>query len=93
MRRLGVIARRLGDNRGAASHYQASLALYRELGDREGEIGCLNNLANAETSLGDFAAATQHFNDVLAVAREIGNRFMVAIALGNLGEVARRRGI
>jgi predicted ATPase/DNA-binding CsgD family transcriptional regulator len=72
----------------ARTWLEASLAIWRELGDRPGVQACLTNLGLAASRLGDWTAARAHFSESLSLARELGNRRAIAILLNNLGLMA-----
>jgi tetratricopeptide (TPR) repeat protein len=82
---LGTCYSSLGDYRRAIDHYEKSLAIAREIGDRQGEGTALGNLGTCYSSLGDYRRAIDHYEKSLAIAREIGDRQGEGYALGNLG--------
>jgi tetratricopeptide (TPR) repeat protein len=65
--------------------FEQALALYRELGDAQGETRAANNVAKAYLDLGRFAEALAAGQRSLATQRQIGNRYGEGIALGILG--------
>jgi predicted ATPase/DNA-binding CsgD family transcriptional regulator len=69
----------------ARTWLEASLAIWREVGDRPGVQACLANLGLAASRLGDWPAARAHFSESLSLARELGNERAIAILLTNLG--------
>jgi DNA-binding SARP family transcriptional activator/Tfp pilus assembly protein PilF len=69
----------------AIEHFERSLAIWRELGDRGGEAKTLSNLALAELHAGQTASAIIRLADALAINRERGNRVGEGYALHNLG--------
>ena len=81
-----------GDNRGRAARYEASLALYRELGDRDGIARALNNLGTTAADRNDHAAATELFEESRRVFQSLGDDHSVALCLSNLGESAMEQG-
>jgi tetratricopeptide (TPR) repeat protein len=60
----------------------------RELGDRGGIAGALNNLGDVVCNQGDYPAAKVLLEECLAIMRELGDRGSIAGSLNNLGEVA-----
>ncbi len=82
---LGICYYSLGDYPRAIDYYQQSLAIAREIGNRQGEGAALGNLGNCYYRLGDFPRAIDYYQQSLAIAREIGNRRGEGNALGNLG--------
>ena len=55
-------------------HYEESLAIYRELGDKRGQQEALFNLGFVPAVKGDMRRAQELFEESLAIARELGNR-------------------
>jgi C4-dicarboxylate-specific signal transduction histidine kinase len=61
----------LGRAEDSLDHYRRSLAVYREIGDRQGEASCLQNMGRLHTNLGDLDQALLHLEEALGVASEI----------------------
>ena len=72
--------------------FQQALALYRELGDGQGETSAANNVANAWFSLGRFEEARDAATRSLEVQRRVGSRYGEGIALGILAASCRELG-
>ncbi|MFF2436663.1 tetratricopeptide repeat protein [Streptomyces sp. NPDC058107] len=62
-----------------------ALAVFRELGDRHGEGGALNNLGTALRQVRRFEEAIDAETQAAAVFRELGDRHSEGTALNNLG--------
>ncbi|MEK6324981.1 MAG: tetratricopeptide repeat protein, partial [Acidobacteriota bacterium] len=62
----------------------------RELKDRAGEGGALNNLGNAYESLSRYEKAIEYYEQALAISRELKDRAGEGGALNNLGNTYRR---
>lgn len=75
----------LGQIEQAIAFYQQSLAMSREIKDRQGEANSLGNLGNAYNSLGQYEQAIAFYEQSLAISREIQDHQWEAISLGNLG--------
>ncbi|MFB2838870.1 tetratricopeptide repeat protein [Floridanema evergladense] len=71
--------------REALQSSQQALAIYREIGDRDGEKRSLANLGIAYRNLGDYRKAIDYQQQSLAIAREIGDREGEGAALLSLG--------
>ena len=71
--------------------FRESLAINREIGDRQGEADSLNGLGNMATIRGDLAEAERLHRESLAINREIGNRNAEANSMIYLGQVAEIR--
>jgi DNA-binding SARP family transcriptional activator len=69
--------------------FEQALALYRQLGDVQGESRAANNVANAYFDLGRFNDALVAAQRSLAIQRKVGNRYGEGVALDNLGCVYR----
>jgi tetratricopeptide (TPR) repeat protein len=72
--------------------YEESLALKREMGDKWGIAGLLNNLGNMAFAQGDYSAAWALYKESLALGREMGDKWGTAMSLYNLGNVAFAQG-
>jgi tetratricopeptide (TPR) repeat protein len=70
----------------AAGCFEKTLALAREIGDREGEGVALGNLGNTSLSFGDAQRAIGYYEQQIEIMREIGDRRGQGTALGNLGQ-------
>jgi tetratricopeptide (TPR) repeat protein len=86
---LGVLARHHGDLTATRSLLEQSLALYRELGDKWGIAGVLDELALFG---GRLAVQRARYEESLAIRREIGDWWGIAHSLHHLGDVARLAG-
>ncbi len=69
------------------SYHQQALALFREIGDRNGQANTLNNLGHVDLRQCRYEQATSHHRQALSLFREIGDRTGEAEALNGLGEV------
>ncbi|HEX9438940.1 MAG TPA: tetratricopeptide repeat protein [Roseiflexaceae bacterium] len=88
----GAFAWAQGDYARATRFYEASLALYRELGDVMGVADSLNNLGVTVGEQGDNARATTLFEESLALRRERGDTGRIANSLNNLANIAFDQG-
>jgi CHAT domain-containing protein len=82
---LGNAYNSLGQYPKAIEYYQQSLAIKKEIGDRNGEAKSLGNLGNAYNSLGQYPKAIEFYQQSLAITKEIGDREAEGINLSNLG--------
>ncbi len=88
----GTMVHLLGDCTGAQSFHQESLDIARELGDKCGIAGSLNNLGIVARDQGDYAAARSFGEESLTIRRELGDKHGIASSLCNLGNVASDQG-
>jgi predicted ATPase/DNA-binding SARP family transcriptional activator len=88
----GVLASVQGEHGKARLLYEESLALSRELGDKQGIAASLNNLGIMAYQLGDAEAGRAMHEESLAVRREFGDTQGVAASLNNLGIIAQAQG-
>jgi predicted ATPase len=71
------------DCRARAGHYAASLALYRQLGDREGVGRLLSNLGMVDQDLQDHRTACARFEESVAILRSLGDNYLLGNTLSN----------
>ncbi|MBF2093731.1 MAG: tetratricopeptide repeat protein [Synechococcales cyanobacterium K44_A2020_017] len=89
---LGIAYDSLGQYQQAINFQQQSLAIAREIGNRQVETSSLIGLGNAYFSLGQYQQAIAFLQKSLAIQREIGSRPGEAASLGNLGNVYHELG-
>jgi len=71
----------------ALVYYEQALTIFREIEDREGEGGTLNNIGTTYADLGEYKAALGYHEQALAIRREIGDRVGEGISLNNIGGI------
>jgi predicted ATPase len=81
----GSLANYQADYARARSLVEASLALYRELNDRQGIAYCLNLLSHGQMMTGDLAGSKASLEEGLAIVRELGDNRGIGYALFFLG--------
>jgi tetratricopeptide (TPR) repeat protein len=77
-----------GNYRGAAQVQEEALGIYRELGERGGEVEALNELGTRHRLCGELGSAEDRHRQALELAREIGSSWDEAHALAGLGRCA-----
>jgi predicted ATPase/class 3 adenylate cyclase/Tfp pilus assembly protein PilF len=92
LKAAGVLAYQQGDYPAARALDEECLAIQRQLGDRRGIAGSLNNLGLVACDQGDFPAARLLHEESLTIVRELGDRKGIANSLNNLGNVAYDQG-
>jgi predicted ATPase len=88
----GLIPMLSRDDPDFANLAQERLQLSRQLGDKLGEAGALNQLLGAAGEKGDIALARSLFDEGVAVARELTHLHGMALLNLNLAEVEQRWG-
>jgi len=89
---LGVMLEGQGEHEAALRYLERSLAIWRELGDRDRQARGLSNLGLTHWSLGHLDTARSLLEDSAAIAREIGDDVRLAAALTNLGGLESEAG-
>jgi len=77
---------------GSRVHLETSVALARELGDREAHVAALNNLALSLKEAGDLGRAHELTESALAECEELGDRHRTAALHNNLADILRAQG-
>jgi len=77
----------LGDMGPALGLYDASLAGYRELNDRQGEGMILGDLGVLKEITGDFSGALANDEASLAIKKLVGDQEGITMTLNNIGDV------
>ncbi len=72
--------------------FEQALAIYRELGDEQGEARAANNVAQAYVDLRRFEDALSAAQRSLAIQRLQGNRYLEGVTLGIQGRASRELG-
>jgi len=71
---LGVLLDQLGEPDPARRLFERSLAIWRELGNREEQARELNSLGITHRHLGEVEAARALLQEAIAIGREVGPR-------------------
>jgi predicted ATPase/class 3 adenylate cyclase len=82
---LGVMLDEQGEPEAAIRCEERSLAIWRELGDRDEQARVLSRLGLAHWGLGHVDTARSLLEDSVAIARDIGDDLTLSIAQTNLG--------
>ncbi len=84
---LGVLLQQLGEPQAALRPLERSLAIWRDLGDRDKQARELNSLGITHHHLGDVDGARSRLEESAALSREVGSDRRLAAALTNLGQL------
>ncbi len=87
LRSLGIVFEFKWHYAQAAAHYTRSLAICRQIGNRQGEVSNLNNLGVAAFYQHDYLAAQHYLEAAVAIRRSIGDRRGEGHGLYNLGSL------
>lgn len=82
----------LGSGSAARAHLETSVALARELGDREAHVAALNNLALAFKAAGELERARELTEQALGECETRGDRHRAAALHNNLADILRAAG-
>ena len=82
---LGVLLQQQGEDDAARPLFERSLAIWRDLDDRDHVARELNSIGITRRCLGDLDTARSLFEDSIAIARELRSDSRLATALSNLG--------
>jgi DNA-binding CsgD family transcriptional regulator/tetratricopeptide (TPR) repeat protein len=88
----GQLARHQGDPVSGIAHCEASLAIYRELGDRSSAASALRTLGLLVSDRGEYARARALYEECLALVRQTGDDLETARTLSILGCLAHVEG-
>ena len=69
---------RQGNYAQALEHYQRSLKIREEIGDKRGIANTLDNIGNVHHSQGNYAQALEHYQRSLKIKEEIGDKQGIA---------------
>ena len=83
---LGVLLQQQGELDASALLLERSLAIWRDLGDRDKQARELNSLGITRHHLGDLDTARSLLEDSAVISREIDSDVRLAAALTNLGQ-------
>ena len=89
---LGIMMDEQGEPDAALRLFERSLAIWRELGDREQQARELNSLGIVHRHLGDIDTARAMLEEAIAINRETGGKARLSAALANLGQLESAAG-
>jgi predicted ATPase/class 3 adenylate cyclase len=84
---LGVLLSQQGEPQAAVRLLERSLAIWRDLGDRDQQARELNSLGITHRHLGDVDGGRSLLEESVAISREVGSDTRLAAALTNLGQL------
>jgi len=81
-----------GNYASAIDYYTRSLAIYEEIGDRNGIANSINNIGVIYYEQSSYASAIDYYTRSLAISEEIGDKNRIANSLGNIGLIYKNQG-
>jgi predicted ATPase/class 3 adenylate cyclase len=84
---LGVLLQQQGEPQAARDVLERSLAIWRDLGERDQQARELNSLGITYHHLYDFDTARSLLEESAVISREVGSPMRLAAALTNLGQL------
>ncbi len=87
-----LLDRDAGEYAKALAYYEQSLAIVREIRDRQREADILKSMGTVSEKLGQYARALEYYEQSLAIARELNNRQAEAEILQSIGTVHEKLG-
>jgi predicted ATPase/class 3 adenylate cyclase len=84
---LGVVLQQQSEPQAAVLLLERSLAIWRDLGDRDQQARELNSLGITHHHLDDYDTARSLLEESAAISREMGSDMRLAAALTNLGQL------
>jgi len=85
---LGRLEYELGRYEKALIHFEKSLAIQEEIGDKAGEGTTLNNISQIYKAQGDYTTALEYLTKSLAIQKEIGDKAGMCATLFNMGHIS-----
>src|SRR5262249_3626680 len=88
----GALAAGQRDYRNQMPLFHQALAIYRDLGDRQGMGIAMNAIAIALKDQGDVAEARRLFEEISLIWMDLGDNLLHARALSNLASILKEQG-
>ena len=89
---LGRLHDAIGNLDNALKHYEQSLAIQQEIGDKSGEGTTLNNISQIYDARDDYDTALKYLKQSLAIRQEIGDKSGEGTTLNNISQIYDARG-
>ena len=90
---LATNAQFLGQFNKSKALYEKALVIYRETGNRPGEITTLNNLGVFQSTIGDYPKALISLDTALKGSVALGQKRVIAITYSNLAQLNNDQGL
>lgn len=90
---LAHLLNSVGDYTQALDNFQKALAIWHDLGNKEGEGATLNNISQIYHARGDYDTALDFLQQSLDICHEIRNRQGEGTTLNNIARILEARGI
>ena len=76
-----------GNYPSALKDYEKSIAIYEEIGDKQGIAKGLSNIGNIYYSQGNYPRALEYYEESLAIFEEIGDKRSIPLIENNIGSI------
>jgi tetratricopeptide (TPR) repeat protein len=84
---LAGVQQAQGDLAGSRRTLENAMEVFREIGEKRGVAGALDNIGILLVSQGELKPARKRYEEALGIAKEMGNKSLTAYALYLLGDV------
>jgi tetratricopeptide (TPR) repeat protein len=89
---VGKLSAHTNDYNKALSYLEQSLAISRQIDDKEGEGATLANIGNVFYAQGDYETALTHLKQSLAIMQQISNKAGESVTLNNISQIYQAQG-
>jgi len=89
---LGRLHQAIGNLDNALEHYEQSLSIQQEIGDKAGEGSTLNNISQIFKARGDYDTALKYLKQSLDIRQEIGDKSGEGTTLNNISGIYHANG-
>ena len=92
LNQIGKQCHHIGQYDTALDFYKQALAIFQQIGDKQGEGATLNNLSQIYSTRGDYDTALQYLQQALAIQQQIGDKSGEGTTLNNIALIHEARG-
>ncbi|MFY9307479.1 MAG: tetratricopeptide repeat protein [Bacteroidia bacterium] len=89
---IGYVFDNHGDTKVALEHYQKSLKILQQIGDKNGLADSYNNIGWIYKTQGNIPLTLEYFQKSLKIREEIGNKKGIAQSFNNIGQIYDNQG-
>ncbi len=88
----GLAFQKVGNYDKALQHYEQSLKIQQEIGNRKGESTTLGNMGSIAHAKGEYETALSYFKRDIKISQKIGDRVGESTSLNNISQIYDARG-